>query len=217
MKGTYDSLAVARRIRAAGRPVFIAEDDEPSYVPSDGLVVRQTGGAMESRAINCSGGTAFVIYLVIINKVPRLAISRFGLELPWQQDYFYWLEDPLVIDRGWRCYRVPGDEGLEFNRHEVLNHQADVTRMLSQGESLKGFLLGYGFEAIPESFRYGAKFPAFVIVYDQHGREHRSGVELEVVRRPTRPRSGPRRSLLDYPDRMDMKAPQARACSLRRP
>ncbi len=57
----YDSLAVARRIRAAGRPIYIAEDDAaaPSIL-CDALLVHQTGGLMESRAIDCSNCTAFI-------------------------------------------------------------------------------------------------------------------------------------------------------------
>src|ERR1700675_1002176 len=90
MKETYDSLAVARRIRAAGREVFIAEDDgEANYIPSDGLIVRQAGAVMETRAIDWSGGTTFILYLVITNKLPRFAIAYFGLDLPWDQKYFY--------------------------------------------------------------------------------------------------------------------------------
>jgi hypothetical protein len=197
----HDSLAVARRIRAAGRPIYIAEDDGTSrYLPCDGLLVRQTGGVMESRAIDCGGGTAFVIYVVITNKLPRFAIAHFGLELPWHQEHFYWLEDPLEIDGTSRSYRFHGNERLEFDRHLVLNHQVGVMRILSPADSLKGFLLGYGFEPIPGDFGHGAMVPAFVVIYDQFGSKYRAGVQLQVVRRPKRPASGRKGSLLDHPD-----------------
>jgi hypothetical protein len=196
-----DRLDLARRIRAAGRPIFISEDDgEARCIPCDGLRVRQTGGVVESRAIDCCGGTAFVIYLVITIKLPKLAIAHFGLELPWKQPYFYWLEDPLQIDGASRRYRFGGRDLPEFDREQVINHHADVTRILSPGDSLKGFLLGYGFESIPEEFRHGMMIPGFVIVYDQLGRDHRSPVELQAVRSHTPPRVLRRSTLLDHPD-----------------
>jgi len=199
----HDGLAIARRIRAAGRPIYIAEDDRDStYLPCDGLLVRQTGGVMESRAIDSGAGTTFVIYLIITSKLPGLAIAHFGLELPWQQEYFSWIEDPLEIDGTSRCYRIPGPEGLEFDRDQVLNHHADVTRILSPGHSLKGALFGYGFESIPADLHNGVMFPAFVVVYDQFAREYRAGIQLQVVRRPKRPGSLRRSSLLDHPDRI---------------
>jgi hypothetical protein len=198
---TIDRLDLARRIRAAGRPIYISEDDgEARCIPCDGLRVRQTGGVDESRAIDCCGGTAFVISLLITNKLPRFAIADFGLELPWKQESFYWLEDPLQIDGTSRRYRFGGKDLPEFDREQVINHHADVTRILSPGDSLKGFLLGYGFESIPEKFRHGMMIPAFVIVYDQLGRDHRSPVELQAVRSRTPPRVLRRSTLLDHPD-----------------
>ena len=65
---------------------------------------------------------------------------------------------------------------------------------------MKGFLLGYGFDPIPEQFRHGSMIPAFVIVYDQFGREYRSPVELQVVRNQTPPRVLRKRNLLERRD-----------------
>jgi len=153
----YDGLDVARRIRAAGRPIYIAEDDgaAPS-IPCDGLLVRQCGGLMESRAIAC-GGTAFIIHLVITSKLPTFAISAFGLEPPWKNEYLNWLEDPLQIDGASRSYRF-GIKGVpDFEREHVINHYADVRHIFPSGHSVKGFLLCFGFDPIPRSdFRCAA-------------------------------------------------------------
>jgi hypothetical protein len=197
---TYDGLALAQKIRAAGRSIFIAEDDgaAPS-IPCDGLRVRQTGGVMESQAIDSSGGTAFILNLGITINLPKFAISAFGLEPPWKNDSFYWLEDPLEIDGTSRCYRFGSKDLPEFERG-IINHCANVRHVFSSGESLKGLLLGYEFDSIPEEFRHGMMIPAFVMIYDQFGREHRSPVELQVVRNHTRPRALRKSSLLDRPD-----------------
>jgi hypothetical protein len=194
-------LAVARRIRAAGRPIHIAEDDDPSpSIPCDGLLVRQTGGVMESRAIECSGGTAYIINLCITSRLPSFAISDFGLQTAWPTEYFRWLEDPLVIDGHSRRYRFGVREVQEFEREQVINHYADVRQILPCGHSLTGFLLGIGYETIPERFWHGMMTPAFVIVYDQFGGDHPSPVEMQVVRNQTQPRVSRKRNLLEHRD-----------------
>jgi hypothetical protein len=112
---TYNGLALARKVRAAGRPIFIAEDDdEARSIPCDGLRVHLTGGVMESQAIDCSGGTAFIIDLASTISLPKFAISAFGLEPPWKNDYFYWLEDPPQIGGTSRCYRFGSRDLPEF-------------------------------------------------------------------------------------------------------
>lgn len=198
---TYDSLAVARRIRAAGRPIFIAEDDgEARSIACDGLRVRQTGGQMESCAVECAGGTAYILNVVITNRLPTFAISAFGIQTPWPTEYFRWLEDPLLIDGHSRRYRFGVEQVQDFERDQVINHYADVRQILPCGHSLSGFLLGIGYETIPERFRHGMMVPAFVMVYDQFGRPHRSPVELQAIRNRTRPRILRKSTLLDRPD-----------------
>lgn len=204
----YDGLAVARRIRAAGRPIYIAEDDDrtPS-IPCEGLRVRQWGGLVESRAIDCSNWTAFIINLTITANQPTFAISAFSLEAPWKNDYFRCLEDPLQLDGPSRNYRFGVRDIPEFEREHVINHCADVTRMLPRGHSLKGFLLVVGSDPMPEQFRHGMMIPAFVIIYDQWGRDHRSPVELQAVRNLTRPRVSRKSGLLDHPDSIAGRSP----------
>jgi|HubBroStandDraft_1064217.scaffolds.fasta_scaffold12956_4 hypothetical protein len=202
-KNTGD-LDLARRIRAAGSTIHIAEDDDPSpSIPSDRLLVRQTGGQMESCAIECSGGTAYIINLVITSKLASFAISAFGLQTAWPQEYFRWLEDPLMIDGHSPRYRFGVREVQEFEREHVINHCADVRQILPVGHSVSGFLLGIGYESIPEQFRHGTMIPAFVLIYDQFGRKHRSAVELEAVRNLARPRVPRRSTLLDRPDSIE--------------
>lgn len=197
----YDGLAVARRIRAAGRPIYIAEDDAAApSIPCDALQVRQTGGVIESRAIACSNCTAFIIHLRITSKQPAFAISAFGLEVPWKTDHFHWLADPLELDGPSPYYRFHLPGVPDFERRDVINHCADPTRVLSPGHSLKGFLLAVGSDPMPEQFRHGMMIPGFVIVYDQFGSDHRSPVELQAVRNRTQSRVLRKRNLLDHPD-----------------
>jgi hypothetical protein len=204
----YDSVAVARRIRAAGRPIYIAEDDGAApVIPCDGLRVRQWGSVVESRAIDCTNCSAFIINLVVTANQPKFAISAFSLEVPWKNDHFHWLEDPLQLDGPSRNYRFHLRDVPEFEREHVLNHYADVARVLPCGHSVKGFLLAVGSDPIPERFGHGTMIPAFVIIYDQFGRDHRSPVELQVVRSRTQSRVLRKRNLLDHPDPIAERKP----------
>jgi hypothetical protein len=178
----FDQLAYARRIRNAGRPIHIPTDDgEAPCIPSEDLRVRQTGGLIESTAFEWGGGTGFKIYLIITSKISGFAVSHVELELPWRQTYFQWLEDPLVIDGPSQCYRF-GDRSLEFKRELVINHRLEVTRPFSAGESAKGFLLGFGYDPIPEKYSQGNLIPAFLVLYDQSSHPYRAPVELCVDR-----------------------------------
>jgi hypothetical protein len=198
-------LALARRIRAAGIPIFIGEDDEePSRNPPIGLLVYQEGVATESRAFDFYGAAGYIIRAVVTVNLPKFAIAGFGLELPWKS-YVRWLEDPREIDSHSIVYRFGGREFQDFGRSEVLNHRADVRHIWSRGESLKGYLLGVGNDPIPEQYQHGVIIPAFLIIYDQFSREYRSSVSLWAERNGKsgrHARSEVRRGggLLDRPD-----------------
>jgi hypothetical protein len=199
-----DNLALARRIRAAGVAIYIGEDDgETPHDPPSGLMIRQFGGVVESRAVDFYGGTAYVIYVAIIVNLPHFAIAGFGLELPWKGTV-RWLDEPFEVDGSSKMYRFGGKYDPAFEKDEVLNHLADVRRTLSRGTSLKGALLGIGEEPIAEQFPHGAMIPAFLIIYDQFGRDYRSPIKLWADRSEkllSRSRSGqPRRKLFDCPD-----------------
>lgn len=50
--------------------------------------------------------------------------------------------------------------------------------MAKLGKSAKGFLLGFGYDPIPEKFSQGKMIPAFLILYDQFSRPYRVPIEL---------------------------------------
>ena len=181
---TTGDLALARRIRAAGCPIYIAEDEgEARVIPSDGLKVFQWGGVNDStvNVLTSYGGIAVIIYLGVTFNLSNFAISSFRFEPPWKNDSFYWLPDPLEIDDSSDCYRFGVRDLPTFERSRVLNHYADERKIHSKGETLKGCLLGFGTDAIPKNYQHGM-ISAFVDIYDQHGRVHRTSVKLWLVR-----------------------------------
>jgi hypothetical protein len=178
--------ALARRIRAARIPIYIGEDDGGiPQIPSSGLLVYQEGEVIENRAFDFCGTAGYIVRVVITVNLPRFAIAEFGLELPWESDV-RWLQDPYEIGGGRTVdYRFGGKEPLEFDgfeRSEVLNHLADVRRMWSRGQSLKGYLLGIGNERIPDQYQPGEEIPAFLIVYNQFMRGIRTPISLWTLR-----------------------------------
>jgi hypothetical protein len=82
----FDQLAYARRIRSAGRPIHIPQDDgEARSLPSNTLRVCQTGGVIESTAFDWGAGAGFKINLVVTSNTSGFAVSNIELELPWKQ------------------------------------------------------------------------------------------------------------------------------------
>jgi hypothetical protein len=202
---TIDNLVLARRIRAGGIPIYIAEDDgETSPDPSSGLLIYQIGGLDESRAFEFYGGAGYVIHATITNKIPRFAIAGFSLELPWKST-FQCLEASFETNDRSAVYRFGGKEVTEFDKDEVLNHNANVQRTWHVGESIVGNLLGIGDAPIPDQFGHGATIAAFLIIYDQFWREYRSSISLwtERAQKPVRhDQQGMRRKgrLFDHKD-----------------
>ena len=199
-----ESLELARRIRAADIRIHIEEDDcKSTDVPSAGVLLYLVGAETESIAVDFCGRTAFIIYANITINLPRFAISAFGLELPWNCEV-HWLEDPLERDDNSKVYRFGGRDLLDFKRGQVLNHRADVRRILSRGSSLRGCLLGVGDKPMSDHFSHGMVIPCFLSVFDQFGREYREPISLWADRsqkflRRTRSQ-GPRKRIFDYPD-----------------
>ncbi len=182
MEKAYN-LNLARRIRAARRPIHIREDDDVDGggLP-DGLIVRQVGAVVANTVFEFEAGTGLMIDLVITFCRPTFAISFFAFQLPWDDRHCRCLPDPLELEPSSKVYRFGGRYSPEFERGQVLNHQADPTRMLTRGQSVKGLLLGISTAPISEEFRTGAQAPALVIIGDQFAREYTAPVELFVSR-----------------------------------
>jgi hypothetical protein len=197
-------LDLARQIRDAGIQVHIGEDDEEkSRNSSSGLLIRQVNGQLDSRAFDLRGATAFIIDVVITFKISGFAFAGFDLKLPWNGP-FRWLDEPVEVVDYPAVYRFGGRYAPEFEKDEVLNHRADVQRIWSQGDSLKGVLLGIGDEPIPEQVKHGMMIPVSLTVYDQFWQEYHSSISLWADRseklRPARSVISRRGRLFDRPD-----------------
>ena len=169
-------LELARKIRDAGRPIYIAEEND---LRPDNWHVRQIGGVADSAVFEYSAGTGVMIDLILTVNTAGIGISYFGLDLPWKPIAFQWLPDPREIDGG-KIYRF-ADTHIDFAHDQVINHRAD-NRLLSRGESIKGLLLGTDMAPIPNEFRHGQLVAVTLRIGDQLGCENRSSIALTIRR-----------------------------------
>ena len=201
-KTSEERVDLVRRLRAAGVPLLSYENYEDGRAGA--LRIQQFGGEMLSTAFDRGyRGPEYTIALRITINRSGLAIAHFGLQVPYGNAYVWWLDDPLETGARWNRYWFSAN-GPSFDRAEVINHYADVRRMLPRGKTIEGLLLGIGDAPIPDHFADGSIVPAFVTVTDQHDYDYSEPVSLRVHRSPSLPRwtqtKARRKGLLESPD-----------------
>jgi hypothetical protein len=171
--------AMYPRLAAAGCPLSADQDpSRPVQVSGRGLIIRQVGDLISTRAIELDcGGTAYTIDLRIVSDLPGVtALFAFALELPWEDPQFCWLSDPIESNPHESSYRLPGCDGLEFSREQVLNHRLASRGKLKRGSFLEGLLLGFGGAPLPEFYRHGSMFAANLVILDQFDHRYESEI-----------------------------------------
>src|SRR6266852_1582305 len=164
----------ARRLLANGVPLNIDRHDENA-----GLLMRQIGAVAESRAFDLKDGrSGYIVNIRITITQGAFAVAGFALELPWADGGLLLVEDPLESGARYNNYWFPGNDTLAFDRTAVINHFANVRRLLRRGKTIEGLLLWVGSEPIPEAFVHGVLFPASLIVFDQYGNSFPAEVDL---------------------------------------
>jgi hypothetical protein len=175
---TYSRLFVqdlTHQLKAAGVLTGDAEDAAITHPAPPGLLVSQVGGCAESSAFDLDcGGTGYNLSLHVAVDLPALRILGWKLDLPWEDPQFQWLADPSEYMSSDEMYQIPSCVGLRYSRDEVINHR----RLLQRGQGLDGFLLGYGFESIPDSYHHGATIDASLVLIDEMWRGFSTPVQL---------------------------------------
>jgi hypothetical protein len=192
-----------RRLRAAGVPLEVGEDDcGINAVPANGLFITRTG---DCSAIELDpSGVGYILDLRIVPNFPwPFEISTVELELPWTDSFLHWIPDPLETDAKDEMYWLPTKGGLGYARNQAINHHVGSGKRFSRGCSIGGLLLGIG-AFMPDDIRPGSEVPAFVRVLDQFGKEYTREISLRVERANRRTRlqkkGSTRKSLLACPD-----------------
>lgn len=195
MKIEYEvTSTLLRRMRSVGCPM--PEEDEIEPLP--GLTVEVSQPQL-TRARDQRRNAEFVFGVRISNNSYNdLAMTKIMCTLPWKAR-LAWLVDPRLCRTGKGPYRF--SSGLEFGRKTVLNHRVGPSCVIKSGAKLDGIFLGVATDTIPRYFSCGLKMPVRLLIVDQFGTKHRSGVDILVDRTatalPLQPR--PRRSTLYDP------------------
>lgn len=153
----------------------IPEDDWKDPIPENGLIIQQCDGPLESNVFDMrSGQTGYIISLRLTISTSNFALAAFDLELPWKAKLNF-LEDPRGRSKQDR-YEFPN--GDVYPRDVVINHCADIRRILRRGHSIEGLLLASGVESIPDRYLHGTEIPAIVKIFDQFDTCYRTGISL---------------------------------------
>jgi hypothetical protein len=178
-----ERLALARRLRLCGVPLEIPEDDHHfPHSPRTGLFIRQ----IRASATQFNPWEAgYWICLRIVNNLPSVFwICGFRLQLPWQDENLFLLDNPGEMEPARTRYHFLTTPTPSFPRGQVLNHHH--LYKLSRGCPLEGWLLWSGEVPIPEQYAHGSDVAAFVAIVDQFGRPYSEPLSLRVDRRPYR-------------------------------
>jgi hypothetical protein len=155
-------LAHARELEAAGIPMDhgpVVESDGDVSIPE--LLIRQEEPGAADVVIPLPSRLVAYMWHVTITNICRHAVWIFGfhLEPPWGDFSIQLLRDLAEYHRRENLYRFPGGLGFEFPREEVMNHLIREKGRLSPGDSLCGWVLGFGTAPVPMRFRGGEIVP----------------------------------------------------------
>jgi hypothetical protein len=195
-----EDLELLRRMRAAGVPLELNDDDRAGTCPpAIGLSIEwnAVGIAQEIGTIS----TGYIVDMYIVPNLPwPVEIRSAVLDLPWADPHFQWICDPAENGAKYGMYWLPGTD-LGYSRDRIINHIIGSGKALTRGRSLSGILLGHGMR-MPESVSHGNEVPAFLRVFDQFGREFSAAMPLRADRLSSKSqtRKSKRKPLFSCPD-----------------
>jgi hypothetical protein len=177
----HANLAVSlKELTALGSPVDLSVADSGDR--QVGVEIEQVGGVYDSRIFQLRGGlTAYILDLAITNQTQKtIYCDDIELSLPWQDDFFHWLQDPREED-GSSVYRFPRRNALEFPRHKVLNHLLLENGVLMPRRPVRGRLLGIG-RPLPGTQRHGQRVEVRLRIFASDHTEHTANLRLWTER-----------------------------------
>lgn len=174
-----NDLALLQRLLAAGCPMPLQADHEPSSDLTIEVSKSKLAVAYDRRA-----SSEYVFPVRITNhSYARLEVHKFRADMPYKRRVFL-LADPHPYSPELKGYRL--ESGRFFPRDEVLNHRVGECGGLGPGESMEGVLLGLQiFCRIPFDYLHGKSVSGTISVVDQFGRKYPSDIEVRVDRSAT--------------------------------
>jgi len=203
---TYSRLAtpeLTRQLIASGALGRHVQDDATAQSAPGVLISQEGTGVHESCVfdLDCGYGTGYMVSLHVAVDLPVLEIWEWRLNLPWEDPQFQWLSEPPRSGSANNIYEFPDHQ--TYPGDAVLNHR----RVVHRGRSLDGFLLGFGFESIPDCFSHRQFIPASIVLIDGMRHQFPASVQLWVNRAATidrkRTNKNTRRRLFENQSRVE--------------
>jgi hypothetical protein len=187
------------RIQAAGIP--IVAEAETDRLPE--LFVRQDVEAYDSSVFDVNGGTGLILPLKVVPGMPFFSASGLDIRLSrWPNCMFRALEES-VTEEG-LGYQFHGRSDLQFARSQAINGYFAEHKEIQSGRAIRGLLLAFSHEPMPDNLARGDILSGSIVIYDQWEREHWAKIALRVERETASARKrGPnpkRKSLFEVED-----------------
>jgi hypothetical protein len=164
---------IMQQIRQVGVATDVTNAELIDSRPSRKVHIDAAGGTPETSVFDLDPvGTGYMAWISLTVVDGPFAIAGFCLRLPWPIGAVVWLSDPADGNGPSYAYRFPGRQANVFPRDSVINHHADAQRSLRRGQRIEGFLLGYGSEPIPTTYKHGDHVLGNVAVYDQFDEQY---------------------------------------------
>jgi len=165
-------------------------------VPLDGEVLERRRTASHELDIQISdiaveniiedaklGGTFVMIHALICNVSPRrIRLEQCRIDLPWDDPDFSLLEAPWLKQPGKFTYSPSRAPTYSFEREVVLNHRFGRQGGLNSGDSLDGFILGTGSQAIPDHYQQRQGVDVQLAIIDGRGNIFRESARVMLDR-----------------------------------
>lgn len=145
-----DFIATAEKLRSLGVAIEIPEEWRRRAKFVDVLIspastIYELG----------HGKTLYALHVRIVSTAPNLVLSQFDLEPFWDSGVLCELGDNY-------CF----GPGLEFNAKHVLNSRFDRgLRFRYSGDTVEGWLLGIGLNAVPAEYGSGFSAPTQLLLF----------------------------------------------------
>ena len=174
-------LAMRRLMKQRGIPL-----DKPEIAPRrvSPVEIRQNAARLSNTLFKADSATECCLWIEVVSRSALpLVIKHVGLEVPFVQEQFAWLEVPVRVSKQ-QVYRLPFS-GDFFARPDVINHRL-LREKLLPGVPIQGFLLGTIRQALPEKLK--GEIIAKIRILDREGREACQSVSLYIDTRVFRRR-----------------------------
>lgn len=202
---TQELRRTLEELKRLGSPVDLSIATKP--VEEEKVEILQVGGIHDSLVFELPDGRiACLADISITNQSSR---PIFGIDVQlrtsWCDSRWDWLQPrainiPRHSKRGssYLIYQFPGEDGLQWEYDQVINHFLFERRSLPSRRPLEGLLLGIG-GLMPADLRHGKWLKLTLSIIECDHTEHSTTIELWTDRLDDRPKMAKPRSSLVAP------------------